>query len=113
LAVRGGRIDPWRETSRISTSNEIEQRLMRATKAAPLPWVEFLETRGSTGGGSMIRVEGTPDIDHEMYLGVSLGDKRWSSPHVELDAVLDFIAHAPEDLSALLDEVRRLRQQRG
>ncbi|WP_436497826.1 hypothetical protein [Actinokineospora sp. HUAS TT18] len=88
---------------------QIEERQPRAVEVAPRPWTGQLESRFAAGGCSMIRVDETADHDHEIYLDVRLRDESWGSPTAELDAVVDFLAHAPADIQSLLDEVRRLR----
>jgi hypothetical protein len=91
--------------------NEIERRLRKALEVAPQPWTEFLKTRHATGGGSFIRIGEDSELDHEMHVDIHLGDSRWSSPDVRLDAVIDLLGHAPEDIQRLLQEVRRLQAQ--
>jgi hypothetical protein len=40
---------------------------------------------------------------------VHIGPEQLSSPDVRLDAIIDFVAHAVEDVPRLLTEIRRLR----
>ncbi|MEV6240874.1 hypothetical protein [Lentzea sp. NPDC051838] len=91
--------------------DEIERRLRRALDVAPQPWVEFLETREGTGGGSFVRLGEDPELDQEMYVDIHVGTDKWSSPDSRLDEVVDFIGHAPGDVRRLLQEVRRLRDE--
>jgi hypothetical protein len=84
-------------------------RRFRALGAAPPPWIPELETRAPTGGCSFIRIGDDPFIDREMYLEVLTGDGRLTSPDVQLDQIIDFVARAPEDAMRLIAEVRRLR----
>jgi hypothetical protein len=86
----------------------IERRVMQALAAAPPPWQEFLETRQGVGGSSFVRI-GQDDVDREMYLSVHVDGDTWSSPDPRLDAIIDFIAHAAEDLPRLVAEIRTLR----
>jgi hypothetical protein len=73
---------------------EIETRCNRATKG---PWQSFVEGRDQTSGSSFIRTGGLDDIE---LTGASDEDQ-------------DFIAHARQDIPALLAEVRRLRMLVG
>ena len=73
--------------------DDIEQRAMRATAG---PWTSFVEGRDHTSGSSFIRTAGD---DIEMS-GATIDDQ-------------DFIAHAREDIPALIAEVRRLPGERG
>lgn len=88
---------------------EVELRLHRALEVAPGPWTEFLETREATGGPSFVRLDGDSDLDLEMYVDVHTGMTKWTSPDARLDAVVDFVGHAAEDVRRLLEEVHRLR----
>lgn len=89
--------------------DRIEHRAMKAAEAAPRPWRSFLETRQGIGGSSFIRVGNDTGIDYEMHFDVHIGHEQLSSPDVRLDAVIDFVAHAVEDVPQLLAEIRRLR----
>lgn len=89
--------------------NQIEQRTLRALGAAPPPWIPELETRAPTGGCSFIRIGDDPVIDQEMYLELRTGDGQPTSPDVQLDQIIDFVARAPEDIMRPITEVRRLR----
>jgi hypothetical protein len=82
---------------------EIRARLENAT---PGPW----EWEGTDGSLSLLKAG-----EDRMVLAVSRCDSCWKSQGrcwhpVDEDAV--FIAHAPEDLAALLAEVDRLRAER-
>ena len=89
--------------------NRIEHRATKAAEAAPRPWRSFLETRQGIGGSSFIRVGDDTDIDYEMYIDGHIGPEQLSSPDVRLDAIIDFVAHAVEDVPRLLTEIRSLR----
>ena len=88
---------------------EMEQRAIHALDAAPAPWIPLLETRHGLGGESFIQFGDDPRLDQEMYITVDLGSQRLNSPDARLDAVIDFIAHASEDVPRLVAEIRRLR----
>ena len=66
--------------------------------------------RQGIGGGSFIRFGDDPDVDHEMYIDVHVGERQLFSPDARLDAIIDFIAHAAEDAPRLLAEIKRLRK---
>ncbi|MFE1319523.1 hypothetical protein [Kitasatospora phosalacinea] len=86
---------------------EIEGRAAAATAG---PWEPWLETRGAIGGCSVILVQrDTSDVDNEMYLNHYIDNRQVASPNVQLDADLDFIANARQDVPHLVAEVRRLR----
>jgi hypothetical protein len=93
--------------------DQIEQRAARAFAVAPQPWVSFLETRHGIGGGSFVRFGGGPNDDNEMYLEVHLGAHQLTSPDPSLDAILDFVGQAAQDVPRLVGEVRRLRGRVG
>ncbi|MEV7027522.1 hypothetical protein, partial [Kitasatospora sp. NPDC093558] len=113
-----GCLDPWwdRADDPTMSMNEslseaqldaMERRIMGAT---PGPWVPLLETRWATGGGSCIQVD--PDAagqDDEIYLRRFVDGREVLGPDRQLDADLDFIASAREDMPRLIAEVRRLR----
>ena len=73
--------------------DDIEQRAMRATAD---PWTSLVEGRDHTSGSSFIR---TTADDIELS-GATIDDQ-------------DFIAHAREDIPALIAVVRRLRGERN
>jgi hypothetical protein len=86
---------------------EIEHRLARALQVAPTPWKPWLETRYGTGGCSFVTFDG--DQDNEMYLEVHLGTEQLISPDARLDAIVDFVGNAMDDVQKLVAEVKRLR----
>jgi hypothetical protein len=88
--------------------DEIEQRVTKALEVAPQPWVEYLESRYSTGGSSYVQIGGN-DVEQEIYVNVYVDDDHWQSPDPRLDAIIDLLGHAPADLQLLLQELRRLR----
>ncbi|MFD5149288.1 hypothetical protein [Streptomyces sp. NPDC058401] len=82
----------------------------RAAAASPGPWVSWLETRGATGGGSFIQVDPKHgEEDDEIHVNRIVGARQVLSPERQLDADLDFIASAGQDVPRLIAEVRRLR----
>lgn len=68
----------------------IKERCERATEG---PWISFVEGRDHTSGCSFIRTAGN-DIE---LTGASTDDQ-------------DFIAHARQDVPALIEEICRLRK---
>jgi hypothetical protein len=87
----------------------IERRAMKALAAAPLPWQEFLETTHGIGGSSFVRLGQDDDVDREMHLSIHVDGDTWHSPDPRLDAIIDFVAHAAEDVPRLVAEIRNLR----
>ena len=69
---------------------QIQERCERGTKG---PWISFVEGRDHTSGSSFIRTAGD-DIE---LTGASADDQ-------------DFIAHARQDIPALIEEICRLRK---
>lgn len=89
--------------------HEIEGRVELALQHAPEPWVGFLETREAIGGSSFVRFGTHPDRDDDFEIDLRYGADRAISPDARLDAIVELIAHAPNDLRRLIDEIRRLR----
>ena len=89
------------------TNAELDRIDQRAMLAAAGPWEPRLETRWGTGGASCIDLSPGQDDDNELYLTYSPDDR--VSPDTQLDADLDFIAHARTDVPRLVAEIRRLR----
>ncbi|PCE30423.1 hypothetical protein [Burkholderia ubonensis] len=75
--------------------NEIEARCKAAT---PGPWVSYVEERDHGSGSNFIMTgpEGARSEDIELS-GATIADQ-------------DFIAHARQDISMLVAEVRRLKK---
>ncbi|MER5635604.1 hypothetical protein ABT095_01450 [Kitasatospora sp. NPDC002227] len=93
------------------TEEELSAMEVRIAAASPGAWIPVLETRGATGGASCIQI--APDTavqDDEIYLSrFTDGEQVQVGPDVQLDADLDFIASARQDMPRLIAEVRRLR----
>ncbi|WP_281901094.1 hypothetical protein [Phytohabitans aurantiacus] len=87
--------------------DQIEHRAMLATRG---PWEPRLETRWGTGGASCIDLNPGRDEDNELFLTYAPDNR--VSPDTQLDADVDFIAHARTDVPKLVAEVRRLRAHR-
>lgn len=92
------------------TEDELAAMERRIAAAAPAPWHEWLETRDCTGGESYIVVTPDSDEDNEIYFSRFVGGRELKSPNAELDADIDFIAHARQDMPRLIAEIRRLRE---
>ncbi len=86
----------------------MESRIAAASMGA---WVPVLETRGATGGASCIQIAPATAVDDdEIFLSRFInGEEVQVSPDLQLDADLDFIASARQDMPRLVAEVRRLR----
>lgn len=89
----------------------ISRRVDAVRAVAPPAWEEFLETRMGVGGGSFIRFDAASDRDQEIHLSVHYDNHPVIGPDVRVDAIIDFIAHACEDVPRLLEEVRRLKDR--
>jgi hypothetical protein len=91
----------------------IETRLRAALSVAPAPWLPYMETREPIGGESFIALgQADAEVDNELYLEVHLGPDKLMSSDPRLDAIVDFIGHAANDVSRLLGEVQALGQRR-
>ena len=77
---------------------EIKKIKLRCDSATPAPWISSWEGRDHTFGGDSVILRG----DKRQY------DDLYISPCTSADQ--DFIAHAREDVPALVDEVLRLRR---
>jgi len=77
---------------------EIEERCNAASAA---PWESFIEGRDHMGGDDFIRTGGMDDSSPDIYLT--------QATHADQD----FIAHARQDIPALIAEVRRLKALLG
>lgn len=91
------------------TEEELAAMEKRLAAAAPAPWWGWLETRDCTGGESFIQITPDADEDNEIYFSRFIGGRELKSPNEQLDADVDFIAHAREDMPRLIAEIRRLR----
>ncbi|KDN87726.1 hypothetical protein KCH_03730 [Kitasatospora cheerisanensis KCTC 2395] len=83
----------------------------RIEAASAGAWIPVLETRGATGRASCIRIAPATAVDDdEIHLSRFInGEQVQVSPDSQLDADLDFIASARQDMPRLIAEVRRLR----
>ncbi|GIH17079.1 hypothetical protein [Rugosimonospora africana] len=89
------------------TDDELDEIERRAMLATPGPWEARLETRWGTGGASCIDLNPGGDEDAELYFIYDPIPR--VSPNADLDADLDFVAHARTDVPHLVAEIRRLR----
>lgn len=80
---------------------ELDEMEARCNAATPAPWQSFIEGRDHLSGSNFIRTGGRDD----------------SCPDIELigatHADQDFIAHARQDIPALIAELRRCRALAG
>jgi len=94
------------ETSGEERLAAIEHRAQLAFQVLGRPWVAELETRWATAGESFIRC-GQTERDDEMYVRVFLGPNELVSPDPRLDAIIDFLASAPDDIEWLIQQLQR------
>lgn len=90
------------------TDDELDEIDRRAALATPGHWEANLETRSAIGGSSFIDLNPDGHEDAELYFQYSPVDR--ISPDHQLDADLDFCAHARTDVPRLVAEIRRLRR---
>lgn len=76
----------------------------RSEAASPGPWQPFVEGRDHWGGDDFIRI-GLSDEPDMYVMRAAAGPKLTPASTPDLD----FIAHARQDVPALLAEIRRLR----
>jgi hypothetical protein len=76
----------------------LDQVKKRAEAATPGPWKAYLEKRDQLSGESFI-ARGKNRSADDLYLAGAT------------DADIEFIAHAREDISQLLEEIERLKQK--
>ncbi|GAA1222898.1 hypothetical protein GCM10009665_11420 [Kitasatospora nipponensis] len=93
------------------TEEELDAMELRIAAASTGPWVPVLETRGATGGASRIQIAPATAVeDDEIHLSrFTDGERVQVGPDLQLDADLDFVASARQDMPRLIAEVRRLR----
>lgn len=101
----------------VLTDAELAEMDQRVAAASPGPWVPVLETRTAAGGASFIQVSPeaiqvspeASELDDELYLDRFVGTQRVAGPSAQLDADIDFVASARQDMPRLIAEVRWLR----
>jgi hypothetical protein len=84
------------------TDEELDAIRARCQAASRAPWVSFAEGRDHESGDSFIMIGDGQDREADMYIS------RDAKPASIEDQ--DFIAHARQDVPALLAEVDRLRR---
>lgn len=89
----------------VVTDEELAEIEARLTAASPGPWTSFVEGRDHQSGDDFIRISES-DAEDDMY--VSRFGASGTRPASAADQ--DFIAHARQDIPALIAEVRRLRE---
>ncbi|MER6395379.1 hypothetical protein ABT263_04840 [Kitasatospora sp. NPDC001603] len=91
------------------TEEDLSAMERRAAAAAPGPWTAWLEGRHGVGGDSFIQVRPEAEPDDEIYVSRFVEGARLPGQDPRLDADIDFIAAARQDVPRLIAEVRRLR----
>lgn len=86
------------------TEQELAETEARAAAATPGPWTSYVEGRDHLSGDAFIRFSDSDDED-DMYVP----RHRSTGCYPASTADQDFIAHARQDVPALIDDVRRLR----
>lgn len=82
---------------------ELDQIEERARQASPSPWEAFVFP--NPNDQDFIRVGGLGDAQPDMYIEQYVGVNKLAISASDLD----FIAHARQDVPALIAEIRRLR----
>ncbi|MGV9265912.1 hypothetical protein ACWDRR_14780 [Kitasatospora sp. NPDC003701] len=90
------------------TEEDLSAMERRAAAAAPGPWAAWLEGRHGSGD-SFIQVRPEADREDEIYVSRFVEGAQLADRDPRLDADLDFIAAARQDVPRLIAEVRRLR----
>ncbi|MFF1903496.1 hypothetical protein [Kitasatospora sp. NPDC058218] len=91
------------------TEEDLSAMERRAAAAAPGPWAAWLEGRHGIGGDSFIQIRPEADQDDEIYVSRFVEGAQLAGRDPRLDADIDFIAAARQDVPRLIAEVRRLR----
>ena len=84
------------------TEDELDAMQRRCDAATASPWWAWVEGRDGLSGDTFVGMGGDPQLK-DLYLSHGSGEGNVS------EADVDFIAHARQDIPALLAEVRRLR----
>jgi hypothetical protein len=95
----------------VLTDADLDAMENRAAAASPAPWEPFIFSDRNPNDVDFIRV-GDQDGCPDMYVEHDVGANRKRVPWQDIE----FIAHARQDVPALLSEIRRLRaaaQPRG
>ncbi len=82
---------------------ELEQIEERARRASPSPWEAFVFP--NPNDQDFIRIGGLDDAQPDMYIEQYIGATKLAVPASDFD----FIAHARQDVPALVAEIRRLK----
>ena len=85
------------------SEKELEEIEARALKASTGPWKSYIEGRDHDSGDSFIMIGSGYNRQEDMYVS------RGSGPLSSED--LDFIAHARQDVSVLVAEIKRLKSE--
>jgi len=90
------------------TDDELREIEDRLTAASPGPWTSYVEGRDHESGDDFIRVSEN-DSEPDLYLARAITGGVVPASTADQD----FIAHARQDIPALIAEVRRLRELIG
>ena len=77
----------------------------RAAAASAAPWEPFIFSDRNPNDEDFIRIGGLDDSQPDMYVVHDLGAAKVPVPWQDIE----FIAHARQDVPALVSEIRRLR----
>jgi hypothetical protein len=83
------------------SDDELREIRARLEAATPGPWRPMIEGRDNQSGSSFIMVGDGETREEDINVT--------RDTHMVSDADLEFIAHARQDVSRLLDEVKRLK----
>jgi hypothetical protein len=86
------------------TNDELKEMKLRYEATSVAPWVSFIEGRDCESGSSFI-MTGIPKGDH--IWGENRGEDLYVTGGINAD--LDFISHARQDIPRLLEEIERLK----
>ena len=95
-------LGPYPDVMAPLSDDDLDAIQQRCDAATASPWWAWIEGRDGVAGDTFIGLGGDPQLK-DLYLSHGVGE----GPVSESD--VDFIAHARQDLPALLAEVRRLR----
>ena len=83
----------------MTNNNKLREIKKRLSNIRPFPWKSYIEGRDHQSGDSFIMVQTKDGREEDLYLTGATDNEQ------------DFIAHAPEDISFLIEEIEKLHDK--